>query len=91
MMKGPGLLTCNSTRSFTLRFYGLLLLCLLVGSRSVLADVARERDRPLLGVHRWDMYSGRERPRLRSLVTCPVRKASFDLPSGMTVPRSSVG
>jgi len=52
-------MTCSYAETFRLGPCGVAVLCVLVSSRAMAADVAGKRGRPLLGVQRWDMYSGR--------------------------------
>ena len=59
MTKGAVPMTCSYDGTFTLRTCGVAVLCVLISSRAMAADVAWERGRPLLGVQRWDMYSGK--------------------------------
>ena len=42
-----------------MRIISVLLLCVLTYANSLSADVAGKRGRPLFGVQRWDMYSGK--------------------------------
>jgi hypothetical protein len=50
---------CNSNRAFMLGLHVVIVLCAVLCSRAISADAARKRGRPLLGVQRWDMYSGK--------------------------------
>ena len=52
-------MTCSCNRALTLGACGIVGLCVLASSQAMAADEARERGRPLLGVQRWDMFSGK--------------------------------
>jgi hypothetical protein len=77
---GTDCMTYNYNQALMIRSYAALILLVSLGAQSIFADEVGKRGRPLLGVQRWDMYSGKGATQKQELGYLP-GKQGFLMPA----------